>query len=912
MASENEVKFVVDVSQPKQVLDDVLNKAKQLNQTLSKETTAAFSKVSSEGSMSFTKLAGAIGLATGAYELLAEAARKTIETIKEGFNLYAKEESFRQRIGFALNNNALLTERMIKLRDELNKNPLFTKEQINQGIEFAVSMGRSESQVKKLVEAAEGYSRVSGKDFQTALTELNGTLNGTIGRLGKYVEGVKGMSISQAKNGEALEKAWQQLSKYGDKAGEIETAQAKLSKQWTETQETLGKKLAPVLTTVLKLIGDFVTYWSNVGEAAVRVGQRLYAFTEKYLKPIIPIVEGIVKGIKFLSTGLAEVILLIDKLTGGQDLYKAGDNMLKYQQKVQDDYAKADDKGKKRILEQQQKYMEEAAKKDDASSKRAYETHKKLISGDLQKLDLKSKPELDPAEIKKAEEAAKKKQEEIDKAAKKKFDTLKKEKEEREKYNKENLKLDEEFAKAESELAIQENENKIKLEQESRDVNLKNLAQLFDERKNLIKSGVESETKALQTEIDSLSSTLNVMTQTPEQYNNIVKNIESLQEKIKQVTLKGETEINSITERNRKSKEDKLKDDFEKEKLGYSTLTEVYNGYLDAVNKGKQGNLNLKDTIDQVTQLKDEFIKAANAHKIYQQELLKSGKITQEEFDKDVADIDKQVQEFSDKSKAKVDEVKLNIKDVKMTLKQAAGELAGKVINGMFDNMAQQLQQNLQKTLDSIDKATEKEQGNLDRLLKNKYISEAEYQKRKDKLDADKLAKEKAAKKEAAEKAKKAAFEQAVINALLAATMALATTTPTVPLGLIMAGVTLAMGMADAAIIASKPLEYKRGGIVPSFASGGFTSPYGDQNGIPATLHPNEGILNSTAMSAPGMMGMVQSANAGQPLQTTTSLHPDSINAIINGINSKQVFVSQYDITKQQNKVSVLQGRASL
>jgi len=67
--------------------------------------------------------------------------------------------------------------------------------------------------------------------------------------------------------------------------------------------------------------------------------------------------------------------------------------------------------------------------------------------------------------------------------------------------------------------------------------------------------------------------------------------------------------------------------------------------------------------------------------------------------------------------------------------------------------------------------------------------------------------------------------------------------------------------------------------------TGGFTSPNGNQNGIPAILHPNESVLNYKVMSAPGMSQILSNINTGQAIQTTTQLHPDSINAIINGIN---------------------------
>jgi hypothetical protein len=260
------------------------------------------------------------------------------------------------------------------------------------------------------------------------------------------------------------------------------------------------------------------------------------------------------------------------------------------------------------------------------------------------------------------------------------------------------------------------------------------------------------------------------------------------------------------------------------------------------------------------------------------------------------------------KAKKTEEEAKATMKNIE----SASIELASKISNTIFQNANDQIAKTLQKTLDGIDKATERSQTNLEKLNQKRFISDAEYAKRKQKLDDDKEKKETEAKKEAAKRTKKNAEEQAVINAILAAVMSLANTTLPFPTSLIGPALVLAAGLADAALIASSPLSYKAGtSKVPSFASGGFTSPFGDPTGIPATLHPNEAVLNSTAMSNTGMVNMVNQANAGQQISTTTTLHPDSINAIITGINDKKVHVVESDITNSQNRVKVLQNRSS-
>ena len=879
MANENEVKITIDVSQAKAALNDLLATTTKLNNSLANDTSKKIKEIGTEGGISFGKLAGAIGLATGAYELAAEAARKLVEIVKEGIGDYIKEESFYQRIGGAMKNNALLTERMIRLRDELNKNPLFTKDQINNAVEFAASLGRNEKQTRELIIAAQGLSRLTGEDLNNSVSKLNGTYNGVTGRLNKYIDGIKGLSKEQMANGKIVELAAAQLGKYGDMAGKTETGIAEMNKRWTETKESIGAKLVPVINVLLKLLNEWWDYVEKVGGAVGRLGTRLYDFLTKYFKPLITIVEQGVKVFKFLSTAVGDFYIWLDKVTETSAEKRVRQEkaihgaILEELNKTKDAYSKADEKGKKEIIEREKKFIEEQKKLGTANAKVLVTIHEQMLK-DFKKMDEEKPEEEDPAEAKKREEAAKKALEEKKRLLKEEFDLKAKA-----------IQLDEETSLKQLELAGATAE------------------QIYDTK-------VDFNNKSLQAveEYNNKFKTLNKGQDSPEYLNQI----KELNNKKLQAQIDFGKAKNDINDTQIANSEKKLKEQIKKEQDAYAALKTTYEGYLDSVNKGKVGNLNLKETIQQVEQIKQKFIQAQNAHKAYQQSLLDSGKITKEEFDKDIAEIDKETQAFADKSKESVDNVKQNVKDVEQNIKQAAGELAGKVINGIFDNLTAQLQKNLEKTLEQIDKVTNKEQGNLDKLLKKKYISEAEYNKRKEKLDKEKEEKDTAAKRENAKKQKKYAEEQALINALLGATMALATTTPTFPLGLIMAGIVLALGMADVALIAAAPLQYKQGGIVPSFAAGGFTSPYGDQNGIPSILHPGEGILNSTAMSAPGMPQMVDSANKGQPVQQQTSIHPDSVKAIINGINDKQVVVSQYDIQKQNDKVKVLQGRSTL
>jgi hypothetical protein len=864
MANENEVKMTIDVTQAKQALNDLLSTTAKLNSSLANDTSKQIKNIGTEGGISFGKLAGAIGLATGAYQLAIQAAQKLFQIMKESIDSYSKEESFQQRIGGALKDNALLTERMIRLRDQLNKNPLFTKEQISSAVEYATSLGRNEKQTRQLIIAAEGLSRLTGEDLNSSVEKLNGSYNGITGRMGKYIDGIKSVSKEQMANGKIVEMAAAQLGKYGEMSGATETAQDKLKKRFAETEETIGKKLAPTLLVLLDGFGKLMDWVEKVGTSLGHLGTRLWDFLNKYLKPVVVIVTGAVEAFKFLAGAVGNFYIWLDKVTM-TDAEKKAKLIEDVQAKQKEDYQKSldnyrdlDDKHKKELIEKEKSDIEDHRKLNTQKDKDFVTMHEKFLK-DVANMDSAVKGgEKDPAAAKKAEEAAKKAIEQQQKI----------------------LKSQQDFNKASLEQRIQNIDEELKLETDPK------IIDGYIKAKQSVLTAYESmQQKELEKEKDlNIKSGMDKV----EAENTYQTALLTLHKDVTDQMAKIDTTaFDDKKKLNEKAKEDYLKTLGDQMAADQQKQEDAQKALEDRLKKDKQ---DLEDFYKQSTDSAKDAIGS---------------------LDSPFAQVGQDLAQL-------VEDVKTGTGDLTKDITKLATSVANTISGQIFSNASKAIQKQLTNTLDAIDKSTEKEQTSLDKLLKNKYISDAEYATRKAALDKNTLQQQNDAKKEAAKKDKKNAEEQALIAALLGAVMALSSGSKLDPAyGIIMAAIVLALGLADVALIASAPLVYKQGtskvpGNIPRYASGGFTSPNGDQNGIVSLLHPNEGVFNATAMSSPGMPQLVDSANKGQPIQTTTVLHPDSISKIVNGINNKQVTVTAYDINKVQNKVSVLQGRSTL
>ena len=730
--------------------------------------------------ISFGKLAGAIGIATSGYVLLEKAVSSAIGFLKDGVKAALDEENAQHKMYFALEQNNAALKRMVGFRDQMFRSTLFGKEGINAAISMGLELGRTESQTKKMVETAMGLSRVTGVDLNAAMLQLNGTYEGTIGRLGRLDGDVKKLTKSQLANGDAVELL---NKKFGKLATEgMDTAEGRLiqaQKSWEEFGKYLGSKFIPILGNVADIfLGNFGEGIGKI-DAQIRNVKKGIAITQSMLKEH----KGMAIGGKMIQGPVVEEIYTKDLEILTRQLRALNiekDQLLKEDkiQGIKDEIAAT-----KELMKTNVAYTEATDRESKAEETRIKDQEK--LQKEISEIMLKSRKDI--------------------------------------------IGLDEQYKLLGGTVG---------------DFTKDKLAILESELKSLLDKGLNPTNQAIINIVNDINS---IKGDTVTKMEMVVPDVEKTKQEIAmwdKLILDSFQEVGILTENEVKDIQDKL-----------------------------AGIVAPPQRVD------DTFPTSKSDDQKYK-----------EAFDKAQSDL----KDYEDKAVSSADNI------------------ANNVISSIFDSLRSETERALQNSIDAIERMTAKSQTNLDKLNQRRFISDFEYQKRKDKLDKEKQDKETAAKKEAAKKEKTYAEEQAVVAAFLGAVMALASGSQKGPeYGLIMAAIVLAAGLADAAIIASKPLEYKQGTTkVPSYASGGFTSPFGDPTGIPAILHPSEGVVNSTGMAQPGAVQVVNALNTGQSMPSSR-IHPDDISAIVSGINSKKTYVVESDITNVQNRTQVLQSRST-
>lgn len=165
------------------------------------------------------------------------------DTVKQSIEAAMDEERQTKRLEFALNGNADAVQRMERFRQRLMETTLFSKDDINAATNMALSMGRTEDETRKMIVTAMGISRATGGtiDLNTAMMQLNGTYEGSAGRLGRLEGSIKDLTKAQLQNGEGVDILNKKYAKFATEGITSMEGQVKqMKKFWNESLEDMG------------------------------------------------------------------------------------------------------------------------------------------------------------------------------------------------------------------------------------------------------------------------------------------------------------------------------------------------------------------------------------------------------------------------------------------------------------------------------------------------------------------------------------------------------------------------------------------------------------------------------------------------------------------------------------------------
>lgn len=242
-----------------------INKAQKSAKTFKGSLSGMIQKMGSSGlvgSLGSVGLAlGGVGLALGTAKKAFQAVAKVVDECSQAYKTqFYAEEQLRQAIQNSNNVTSESTERLLNYASSLQKASNYGDEELLPMMTKLVATGRSEAETMKIMQTAIDMSASGAMSLDTAITQLNATMNGNIGRLGQQNAELKGLTEEELKNGKAVDIL---ADKYKGMAEKSIDSSKQLKNAWGDLKETLGATFESALSPMQEFFAKLIQGWAD-------------------------------------------------------------------------------------------------------------------------------------------------------------------------------------------------------------------------------------------------------------------------------------------------------------------------------------------------------------------------------------------------------------------------------------------------------------------------------------------------------------------------------------------------------------------------------------------------------------------------------------------------------------------------
>lgn len=199
------------------------------------------------------------------------AIKKTVDALNDCAAAYRVQQNAEQALQVAAKNNPYLNDESVyNLRNfasELQSLSEIGDEVSLQVMSQLAATGRNEEQIKQIMSAAADMAAVTGQDLASAAQQLNATLNGNAGLLGRQIGAINNLTKEELENGRAVELVAQ---KYKGVAAATADVEVQLSNSWGDFKENIGRGWQNVTQPVKQFFLDVL---NNINEATAKTNE---------------------------------------------------------------------------------------------------------------------------------------------------------------------------------------------------------------------------------------------------------------------------------------------------------------------------------------------------------------------------------------------------------------------------------------------------------------------------------------------------------------------------------------------------------------------------------------------------------------------------------------------------------------
>ena len=210
---------------------------------------------------------GAVAAAAGVAGV-AVAVKKTVDVLNDCAAAYRVQQNAEEALQVAAKNNPYLdSESVYNLRNfasELQSLSEIGDEVSLQVMSQLAATGRNEEQIMQIMSAAADMAAVTGQDLASAAQQLNATLNGNAGLLGRQIGAINDLTKEELENGRAIELVAKQYKGVAAATADVEV---QLSNAWGDFKENIGRGWQETTEPVKNFFLDLLTKINNATSA---------------------------------------------------------------------------------------------------------------------------------------------------------------------------------------------------------------------------------------------------------------------------------------------------------------------------------------------------------------------------------------------------------------------------------------------------------------------------------------------------------------------------------------------------------------------------------------------------------------------------------------------------------------------
>ncbi len=187
-----------------------MNKAEKSLKGFSNKLADNINRLGKKGLVgSIANVTLAMGGLTQSFNTVIKFAKNVSKAINECTEAYKGQVIAERALDTAIANNPFISgsssKALKEFASEMQKVSNYGDEELIPMMTNLVSLGRTESETMQIMAVALDMSAGMGISLDTAITQLNATLNGNIGRLGQQNAELKGLTEEELKQGKAIE-----------------------------------------------------------------------------------------------------------------------------------------------------------------------------------------------------------------------------------------------------------------------------------------------------------------------------------------------------------------------------------------------------------------------------------------------------------------------------------------------------------------------------------------------------------------------------------------------------------------------------------------------------------------------------------------------------------------------------------